>query len=54
VSLATFMQYGRPPVARLWKACLWKPMSAVHRRLAPGLLLEAHRSLQPGPFQIDR
>lgn len=44
VSLATICQYDRRLAA--W---LWTPLSAVHRRLAPGLLLDAHRALQQGP-----
>ncbi|WP_207782334.1 hypothetical protein [Phytoactinopolyspora limicola] len=40
ISLATFVYYDRIPAA-----LLWRPMSAVHRRLAPGLLLGAYRTL---------
>jgi hypothetical protein len=36
VSLATFLHYARP-VGGVW----WPPLSAVHRRLVPGLLRDA-------------
>lgn len=42
VSLATVLRYRRPPAARVWP-----PLAAVHRRLAPGLLRDAHRILHP-------
>ncbi|MFI0372095.1 hypothetical protein ACH35V_29900 [Actinomadura sp. 1N219] len=42
VSLATFIRYDRLP-GRL----LWSPLSAVHRRLAPGLLHEAAAKIRP-------
>ncbi|MFD7629629.1 hypothetical protein ACFV7Q_26985 [Streptomyces sp. NPDC059851] len=37
VSLATVIRYHQPIAARLWS-----PLSAVHRRLAPDLLRDAH------------
>ncbi|MET9767436.1 hypothetical protein [Streptomyces sp. NPDC006415] len=36
VSLGTFLRYDRPPAR-----AVWSPLSAVHRRLAPGLLRDA-------------
>jgi hypothetical protein len=36
VSLATFLHYDRP-LGRLW----WPPLSAIHRRLVPGVLRHA-------------
>ncbi|MGW2207071.1 hypothetical protein [Streptomyces sp. NPDC001774] len=42
VSLATILRYDRPIAARIWS-----PLSAVHRRLAPDLLRDAHRVQQP-------
>src|ERR1700742_3487102 len=36
VSLATFLRYDRP-LGRLW----WPPLSAIHRRLVPGVLRHA-------------
>lgn len=44
VSLATFIRYDRPAAARVWSR-----LSAVHRRVAPDLLRDAHRAQQPGP-----
>ncbi|MFD0268789.1 hypothetical protein ACFVGY_19795 [Streptomyces sp. NPDC127106] len=44
VSMATILCYDRPMGARIWSL-----LSAVHRRLAPGLLRDAHRVQQPGP-----
>ena len=41
VSLATFMQYHRR--SGKWR---WTPTSAVHRRIAPGLLRSAWKDLQ--------
>jgi hypothetical protein len=43
VSLATFLRYDR----RLGRA-VWQPLSAVHRRLAPGLLREAEAKIRAG------
>lgn len=43
VSLATFVRYDRPTAAKIWL-----PLSAVHRRLAPDLLRDAHRVQRPG------
>ncbi|MFF8609571.1 hypothetical protein ACF06X_26990 [Streptomyces sp. NPDC015346] len=42
VSLATIVRYDRPIAARVWS-----PLSAIHRRLAPDLLRDAHRVQQP-------
>ncbi|WP_207934764.1 hypothetical protein [Actinomadura sp. KC06] len=42
VSLATILRYDRIP-GRL----LWSPLSAVHRRLAPGLLHDAAAKIRP-------
>jgi hypothetical protein len=39
VSLATFIRYDRPTAARVWSR-----LSAVHRRVAPDLLRDAHRA----------
>ncbi|HEX3752229.1 MAG TPA: hypothetical protein VHW06_16795 [Streptosporangiaceae bacterium] len=36
VSLVTFLHYDRP-LGRLW----WPPLSAIHRRLVPGVLRQA-------------
>lgn len=36
VSLATLVRYDRP-----WGRWVWTPLSAVHRRLTPGLLRDA-------------
>lgn len=46
VSLATIVRYDRPIAARIWS-----PLSSVHRRLAPGLLRDAHKVQQPRPRQ---
>ncbi|MEU6238499.1 hypothetical protein, partial [Kitasatospora sp. NPDC047058] len=48
VSLTTVLRYRRPPAA--W---LWPPLAAVHRRLAPGLLRDAHRILQARPAEPE-
>jgi hypothetical protein len=42
VSLATFLSYDRYPGR--W---VWPPLSAIHRRLVPGVLLGAARRLLP-------
>ncbi|MEU2394639.1 DUF2867 domain-containing protein [Streptomyces sp. NPDC007369] len=44
VSLATVVRYRRSAAARIWP-----PLATVHRRLAPGLLRDAHRILNPAP-----
>ncbi|HEY9374150.1 DUF2867 domain-containing protein [Streptomyces sp.] len=44
VSLATAVRYLRPAAARVWP-----PLAAIHRRLAPDLLRDAHRVLHPAP-----
>ncbi|MFI6285373.1 hypothetical protein ACIBCM_11550 [Streptomyces sp. NPDC051018] len=44
VSLATLMRYDRPVASRVWP-----PVARKHRRLAPGLLRDAHSARQPGP-----
>ncbi|NRQ40333.1 hypothetical protein HII36_52205 [Nonomuraea sp. NN258] len=40
VSLATGLRYDRWPAS-----AIWTPLSAVHRRLAPGLLRDAYRAV---------
>ncbi|TDD34703.1 DUF2867 domain-containing protein [Actinomadura sp. KC06] len=42
VSLATFLRYDR-----LLGRLAWSPLSAVHRRLAPGLLQDAATRIRP-------
>jgi hypothetical protein len=42
VSLATFIRYDRPAAA--W---VWSRLSAIHRKVAPDLLRDAHRSQHP-------
>lgn len=42
VSLATFVRYDRPVASRVWR-----PLSTLHRHLAPGLLQQAHKAQQP-------
>ncbi|MEU0085122.1 hypothetical protein [Streptomyces sp. NPDC006274] len=42
VSLATFIRYDRPAAARVWSR-----LSAIHRKVAPDLLRDAHRIQHP-------
>ena len=42
VSFATFIHYDRR-----WAGLVWRPLSAAHRRLSPGLLTDAYRLLHP-------
>lgn len=42
VSLATFIRYDRPAAA--W---VWSRLSAIHRKVAPDLLRDAHRAQHP-------
>ncbi|MFJ6569297.1 hypothetical protein ACIQNU_17915 [Streptomyces sp. NPDC091292] len=41
LSLGTFLHYRRPP-----GRAIWRPLSAVHRRLAPGLLRDAEARMR--------
>lgn len=47
VSLGTFLRYER----RLGQY-VWPPLSAVHRRLAPGLLPDAERKIRASPRAV--
>lgn len=42
IRLATLVQYVRP-----WRSRIWPPLSAVHRRLSPGLLRDAELTIHP-------
>ncbi|MEU7134975.1 DUF2867 domain-containing protein [Streptomyces sp. NPDC046261] len=44
VSMATAVRYRRPTAARVWP-----PLAALHRRLVPGLLRDAHRIVNDIP-----
>jgi hypothetical protein len=43
VTWTTSLRYDRP-----WGRLLWPPLSAVHRRLVPGVLVSAERRLRAG------
>ncbi|MGD0609747.1 MAG: hypothetical protein ABSA53_40065 [Streptosporangiaceae bacterium] len=49
VSLGTFLHYDRR-LARGW----WPPLSAIHRRLVPGLLRQAATRVAAGSGRADR
>lgn len=44
IRLATLVRYIRP-----WRTRIWPPLSAVHRRLSPGLLRDAEQRLSAEP-----
>lgn len=50
VSLATFLRFDRP-LGRV----VWPPLSAVHRRLSPGLLTDARENIRASrPSETER
>ncbi len=49
LSLTTLVRYDRPRATPVWR-----PLSAVHRRLAPGLLRDAVDTISAVPDPLQR